>query len=489
MLHEEKFNLFLRKYRDACTKNSKKLRYWYISRSRKLDPKPETFKIIKNILILIKKDYLDKTYTPELQYNLLKDLINEGVVAPYKDKGSHKEGSALVRGYKVLLQTLGLIYLDNHKKIIITDVGNQLIDLKKNTKSVNKIISKQTNKYQYPNPSIKNIDYDWFKEGLIPSLFLIEVLSQIKKKQITKNEFLLFVNLSNSMNDIEQTVDWIKSWRHLSNNEKENFLKKVKKIKKGKNVRWNRVKQNYSYMTGFFCFPKHIKYDKDNSLIKLDTKEQEKDKLEKVSKIKVPIYYKEQEYEWYQYYGDIKSKPDWLNYISLELKRASSAEDIKKTKEYKDNVKKLSKKQHEEIVRQEREKHIEDYYIQHLDDIEDGLQPYHGKNPNENLRHPSRQFSTATGPIDILCKGKNGDIVVLEIKVDEAKDSVFGQILRYIGCIKSDNIISKNKNVRGIILAGGFSDKARYSRIGLPTENQEKFIKFIPHHFSSLEEV
>ena len=114
--------------------------------------------------------------------------------------------------------------------------------------------------------------------------------------------------------------------------------------------------------------------------------------------------------------------------------------------------------------------------------------PYTGSNPDNNLRHPSRQFPTATGPIDILCKDINGDIVVLEIKVDEAKDSVFGQILRYIGYIKSDKM-SKNKNVRGIILAGDFPEKARYSRIGLPIENQKEFIKFKKHNFSQLEDI
>ena len=140
------------------------------------------------------------------------------------------------------------------------------------------------------------------------------------------------------------------------------------------------------------------------------------------------------------------------------------------------------------IAEGETSNYIEDYYIKHLTEIEDGLEPYTGHNPNPKERHPSRQYPSATGPIDILCKAKNGDIVVLEIKAHEAKDSVFGQILRYIGHLKRSPL-GKGKNIRGIILASDFPDKARYSRIGLPVDNPKDFIKFRKHNFAPLEDI
>ena len=43
------------------------------------------------------------------------------------------------------------------------------------------------------------------------------------------------------------------------------------------------------------------------------------------------------------------------------------------------------------------------------------------------------------------------------------------------------NINDGKDNVRGIILAGSFPEKARYSRIGLLKRDYETFIKFKKH--------
>ena len=48
---------------------------------------------------------------------------------------------------------------------------------------------------------------------------------------------------------------------------------------------------------------------------------------------------------------------------------------------------------------------------------------------------------------------------MVEIKADDAHDSVFGQILRYIGWVHL-NLPDGSNNVRGIILAGGFPETA-----------------------------
>ncbi len=77
----------------------------------------------------------------------------------------------------------------------------------------------------------------------------------------------------------------------------------------------------------------------------------------------------------------------------------------------------------------------------------------------------------------MLCLSEGGEYVVVEIKAEEARDSVFGQILRYIGWVHR-NIPEAKDNVRGIILASQFPESARYSRIGLLKSDYQRFIKF-----------
>lgn len=85
--------------------------------------------------------------------------------------------------------------------------------------------------------------------------------------------------------------------------------------------------------------------------------------------------------------------------------------------------------------------------------------------------------------MDLLCKDSRGQYVVVEVKAGEAEDSVFGQILRYIGWVHT-NLKGGRNNVRGIILAGQFSEKARYSRIGLLRDDSKAFVKFKEHGFA-----
>ena len=104
----------------------------------------------------------------------------------------------------------------------------------------------------------------------------------------------------------------------------------------------------------------------------------------------------------------------------------------------------------------------------------------------DGLQLVDRQVVTPIGRIDLMCRGADGKYVVIEIKAKDAEDSVFGQILRYIGWVHSNYDDGRN-NVRGIILAGYFSDKARYSRIGLLKDDSEQFLRFRQHVFAGTE--
>ena len=62
--------------------------------------------------------------------------------------------------------------------------------------------------------------------------------------------------------------------------------------------------------------------------------------------------------------------------------------------------------------------------------------------------------------IDVLALDGNGDLVVIELKVNRAYDRVLGQIQHYMGWVRN-NIARDSQNVRGIIIASDISNDLR----------------------------
>jgi RecB family endonuclease NucS len=101
------------------------------------------------------------------------------------------------------------------------------------------------------------------------------------------------------------------------------------------------------------------------------------------------------------------------------------------------------------------EKHLEEHLERHLDKIEPGLKML------------GRQYKTEVGPIDLYARASNGDLVVIELKKGRAADKVFGQICRYIGCIKEDHAEDGEK-VRGFIVGREVDEKLKYAAKAVP---------------------
>lgn len=105
------------------------------------------------------------------------------------------------------------------------------------------------------------------------------------------------------------------------------------------------------------------------------------------------------------------------------------------------------------------ERELQDYLSENLELLEPGLQPFDPDRPAE--------FPTGDGGrIDLLCRDKDGGIVVVELKKGKADDVVVGQLARYMGWAKEK--LANGGRVRGVIIANVISDRLRYAAKAIP---------------------
>ena len=94
------------------------------------------------------------------------------------------------------------------------------------------------------------------------------------------------------------------------------------------------------------------------------------------------------------------------------------------------------------------EKYLQIYLSNRLSEIEEGLSLV------------SREYKTDAGFIDILCKDKDDNYVIMETKAGKAKDGAIGQLLGYIGALKASGV---TENIRGILVASDFDNRVLYA--------------------------
>lgn len=96
------------------------------------------------------------------------------------------------------------------------------------------------------------------------------------------------------------------------------------------------------------------------------------------------------------------------------------------------------------------EKHLEDFLVQNW------VQTDLGKEYDiyeEDGERAGQQYTTDTGPIDILAVSKDKkQLLVVELKKGRASDVVVGQTMRYMGYVKEE-LAEKGQTVQGVIIA------------------------------------
>jgi len=105
-------------------------------------------------------------------------------------------------------------------------------------------------------------------------------------------------------------------------------------------------------------------------------------------------------------------------------------------------------KQHATEGRFSYEEELQFYLKENPERLEQGLILY----PN------GIEYWTPVGLIDLLCKDRDRNFVIVELKVAGTSDQVSGQLQRYMGWITS-NLASAGQKVRGIIVAQSISEK------------------------------
>lgn len=458
---------FLRRY-------GKTSAYWYVPKARTLTD--ENIVAVYEVLRILEKEFLDRPWNGEAQHDLLVRLIAAGVVDPVVENAKKNDANALMRIWKIFLQFLGLVWLDDKtEQIVLTPAASGIIA--ENQPMVGrKIIEMQLAKYQYPNPGL-NAEYSTEFTGLLPLLFLLQIL-QRTDYHLTKTELCLFLNLARSHDDVDLVARYIRAWRDLTHEERDTVHELAKRISvPGANAsRARRVSLNSSYQMAAFSYPQYVtlgQTDGEQAIFCIAKETLDEIVATRISDLKVTSFTSME--EWISYYGDPDQKPDWSTYLLNAVDKAESEAEAKRIVGQAKRVhgRHVTSEVLREVEIKQLEKGIEDFYEKRLHLIEPGL----------ILVEHGRQYQTPIGRMDLLCWGSDETYVIVEIKVDAAEDAVFGQVLRYMGWIHRTLEDGENK-VRSIIVAGDFPERARYSRIGLMRDDYKRHIGFFKHGFA-----
>jgi hypothetical protein len=106
------------------------------------------------------------------------------------------------------------------------------------------------------------------------------------------------------------------------------------------------------------------------------------------------------------------------------------------------------------------EKYLEEFIVDNWGHIDFGekLELFVDTDGNSGRQY----YTEDVGYIDILARDQNGNFVVIELKKGRKDDEVVGQVLRYIGWVRS-NLAKDGQKVRGLIIVGERDKKLDYA--------------------------
>lgn len=442
--------------------------YWHVPEIRQIND--AHIERISGQLALIDAEFSGRPWNLGTRDEMIRRMIETGTALfpqTTVDSDVQTKGREVI---KANLEILGLVLALNDQPVRLTGVGRELAAAK-DLEVRRAIVERQIRRFQYPNPLVPTRWKFYHRgfRGLFPHRFLVQLLA-MADGWITFDEYDYLVNLARSRQDLARVAEWITAWRDLAEHQRVQLKQALDAVQLATGPlhtaerRALRVRANSRRSRALFGFPRPIAVDADAETITLSLDAVDRDALDR--DIDPPNLRFASKADWLAHYGEPGDAPASRSEPLPRVDRAALADRLA-------NAAPPTEWTAEERRQVERE--IERAYAEDpglLQTLEPGLQ------------FEDRQVWTPIGTMDLLCRGKDGKHVVVEVKVGEAEDAAFGQILRYIGWIHR-NFEDGEQNVRGIILAGGFTDKARYSRIGLLRDDAEDFLQFRTHAFAT----
>ena len=170
----------LRYWRRFVDWYSKDESYWYFPKGR-IVQSDEVIRAFRTLTKLEGENWRD------VQAYYLDVLASEGL---FKKRAAHQtdsDSTAMARMWKVVFSTLGIAWVEDDEKVLITDAGVSFLS----TDDPTSVIEGQVQKYQLSNPTVGNR----YLQGLEvrPHIFLLEVLLNCDS-YISNDEYTLFVS-------------------------------------------------------------------------------------------------------------------------------------------------------------------------------------------------------------------------------------------------------------------------------------------------------
>jgi hypothetical protein len=373
-----------------------------------------------------------EVWTPLLQREILQAL--------HKAKLTVGTTTALIRITKRVYENLGIAWVAAASPVRITPAGREYLK----EKGPSKVLDSHVWRYQFPNP-LNDIEVT---KGisLFPHHVLVELILACDHR-VTKDEFVLFVARMKQSAEIPRSIERIKAWRLASSATQAEIKQRLQHSK------YKTVDDDAGYPMAFHRCDLLLDRRTDQLSVSPDNVADLQAMLDLYKGEAEPIEFND-EPDTVAFYGDPERVPTKLEALDYYVDISDVAKAVEAFRKLPEDVR--GEQTPEEFEKEQfLEKDLEEHLEKHLDKIEAGLKII------------GRQHKTEVGPIDLYARATNGDLVVIELKKGRAADKVFGQICRYIGCIKEDHA-EDGENVRGYIIGRQVDEKLRYATKAVP---------------------
>ena len=407
------------------------------------------------------------------RYAAILGMIDEGKSYRYlKTRFGEKllnDLAANARNFLSMYKKLGLAWMETGQSVSITSTGERFLNASSD-EELRAIFERQVLKWQLYNPTLPTRYHDL---RIFPLIFLLQVLLRIRPARLSKAEYALFVTKAQTMAELDDVVAYIGGWRALPSEERERILTKLSQPQSDRRrALYIELLDSANKEIEFFTMTSPLRrVVVDGAMgIELYDRKRAQEFVKLRGKAQVFIEFKS-ELDWFSYFGDWQTGPtvaDAIEYYT-QIGEIEKAEAVAKRPE--------ATREEESRLRQAiQERHIEDYFVEHLDLLEKGLRLYRKGDVS------GRQYKTPINRIDSLCLDRRSQFVVVEYKKGKSADDVVGQTLRYMGWVHVN--LASGKKVRGIIVAEKIDEKIKYAIKGMQWPRGHEPINMIEHSFA-----